>query len=294
MLIVAEDPLAESGASLAVATENTIHQRQQQQEPPLEVTRVSSFRQVPSSSSFDIVHVTLKSKQDAEELLSQTATTTTLLSTNCLGIQVCINESDTTNAQIVVDPDTAQRIGTLLQDILDTVVVQEDTVLVLTLDISLHLAMLQANCLPKTRSNNNNNNSFHLVRCGGSEHSSRSSIVVTYEYDWNNPFGGTDPLVCPSHEVYCVTTATPASSPSYSSSIVQAAAYTALQGLGRVSIVDSVSIAASVAATALSSEKTLSVPEIVNHHNQNRISTTSSSPGGNGILRQKYIEFGYK
>jgi hypothetical protein len=296
-LIVAEDPLVALGAALAIATndilpyyddDGVLDSINKIPEDPPSVTRFSSSssliqQQQQPSPPFDIAHVVVQSKEDAQNLVQSN-----LQSPKCLGIQVAVDSGNQ-----MVAPETAQSVGALLQEILYA---YEDTRIAMTLDLPLHLALLQANVLPKTT----HHNSFHVL-CGpsssssGSSNSSSSSsttesIVVEYCYDWNNPFGGTDPLACPSKEV-CLNTKR-----DYKERVstqVQAGAYTALRG-SDASIVDSVGIAASVAAilaeqSCLTEYSPDAIHDIVNHY----LSRTKASEDS-GILRKKYIEFGYK
>jgi hypothetical protein len=283
-LIVAEDPLVALGAALAIVTNDVLYSHDDVldsthnkiPEDPPSVTRFSSssslIQQQPPSPPFDIVHVVVQSKEDAQNLVQSN-----LQSPKCLGIQVAV---DTGNQMVA--PETAQSVGALLQEI---VYAHKDTRIAMTLDLPLHLALLQANVLPKTP----HHNSFHVL-CGPSSTSSTESIVVEYCYDWNNPFGGTDPLACPSKEI-CLKTKRDYKA--RASTQVQAGAYTALTGSG-ASIVDSVGIAASVAAvmaeqSCLTEYSPDAIHDIVNHY----LGRTEASEGS-GILRQKYIEFGYK
>ncbi|KAL3926877.1 MAG: hypothetical protein SGBAC_013300 [Bacillariaceae sp.] len=187
----------------------------------------------------------------------------------------------------MVAPETAQRVGTLLQETLDATELiptnDHSLTIVISLDMPLHLAMLQANCLPKTRTNRL---LFHVLQ--NTKGGGCNSILAEYLYDWSNPFGGTDPLACPSREFCCSLP----DSKGNGSSI--AGALTALLGLGLEpsdAMGDAQVVASSVFQGQYSDfEWKIGVQQFLASYSSYNVSIRNED----GLLRKEYIAFGYK
>jgi hypothetical protein len=266
MIIVSEEPMVSLGSSLALSTADMLGEISvsfDQQSPPITCLESSSSLNTSPEIRQGILHIVLRGKEDAQNLLQ-----TNLQEITCLGIQVALS----TGNQMVA-PETAQNVGTLIQEIYYHC---ETTPIAMTLDLPLYLAMLQANSLPKTEKHN-----CFQVLC------SEEIVSTTYSYDWNNPFGGTDPLACGSSEYrYRVPG-------SFNKELV-ASAYTALMGYD-LDAVSSAAISASLgtvvaSGNSLTPEYNLETVEAIVDHYQTNLQVIED----NGVLRQKYIEFGYK
>ena len=301
-----------------------------------------------SSSSSNILHVVLKSKDDAQTLLQQSNSLQQQIT--CLGIRISVNTQDggdsgggsgsttttttTNNNNIMVAPETARNIGSLLQEILDEYEIVPN--ICLTVDLPLHLALLQANVLPKTRGNKNywqvllpqqqklfddTNKDSSSSSTGAARVGAVTSIAAEYLYDWDNPFGGTDPLACPTNK-YCVflsydddTQQEVEEERVTTNSNVQAVAFTALlgddgrYGGGHLDLASSARLAASVTSvisTTYNKNKITTTPTTTTTNNNNNWEDTVraivknyqtrriDTVNDNGVLRRTYIEFGYK
>ena len=181
----------------------------------------------------------------------------------------------------------AEALGQILQ-MLPPLATNQGPKAFVSLDAPLHLAILQVNGLPKTPLLAHNDAYYVMLPNG-------DSVLVDYLYNTEKP-GGSDPLSCKTKEVFVETSPT---SPSSQRSIVQSAAYSSLRG-NSVDPVKAAAIAASVATVlgdsnfSTNTSGPLSWSDIKNsvqlarHINQFGTKTTT------GMLRQKYVECGYK
>ena len=182
----------------------------------------------------------------------------------------------------LVSPEVAQNYGTTLSNLLKSL--PSDTNVYLSLDLSLQLAMLQANCLPKSTAHQD---SFHVLTPEG------GSILAHYLYDYNNAGPGTDPLACPTKETVLNTPPTFATA---KRSTTPAAAYTALRGNG-MDPISSAAIAGAVAtilgdAGGTSNLITWSMLErTVQLSRHIREFGAVETPGA---IRRQYTDYGYK
>jgi len=154
-----------------------------------------------------------------------------------------------------------------------------------SLDAPLHLAILQVNGLPKTPVLAHNDAYYVMLPNG-------DSVLVDYLYDSEKP-GGCDPLSCQTKEVFVETSPTP---PSSQRSIVQSAAYSSLRG-NSVDPVKAAAIAASVATVLGDSNFTsgpISWSDIKNSVQLTRHISQFGTKKTTGMLRKKYVEYGYK
>lgn len=197
-------------------------------------------------------------------------------SISLLGIHLSTaTETDTTFATAgnpTVSPELARRCTENVKEVLNWC----NSPAVITLDLALHLSLLQAHCLPKSKKVIGD--SYHVLLPEG------GGVLVDYLYDENSFGSGTDPLCCQTREV--LVSGAP---PCQLSSAVSAGAYLALRNKG-TNPIDSACIAASTAAQAHITpmgEQTESIAELCRHV---RREGAKEAPG---ILRQKYKEFGY-
>jgi len=188
-------------------------------------------------------------------------------------------------------PETARACGTILQQVLQVLsspssISSQSPMACVSLDASLHVAMLQANCLPNTKPSLPHNDSYYVMLSNG------DSVVIDYLYT-ERP-GGNDPLCCPTHEVLVETSPT---LPSPQRSLAQSAAYTALWGNG-MDPLWSAAVAASVATLLGDSNFATDEPltwsdiqSIVQLSRHIRQYGTKEVPG---LMRQTYVDYGYK
>mmetsp|Transcript_21777 Transcript_21777/g.45803 ORF Transcript_21777/g.45803 Transcript_21777/m.45803 type:complete len:451 (+) Transcript_21777:343-1695(+) len=97
--------------------------------------------------------------------------------------------------------DDATQWGETLQHLIDECQIPT----AITMDMATHLAMLRANSLPKSRGLNGNSNpdvfaiNDDIIQGGmGIDNYCCDGILFEYQYDYQNMFGGMDPLLCPS------------------------------------------------------------------------------------------------
>lgn len=235
-----------------------------------------------------VLHVIIEGAGAARPLLSPSIAR----QVSFLGIEPIVPQQ--ARQMEMVLPEVAQRCGSMLQEIVDTFGSHEcQPSMAMTLDLPLHLSMLQANSLPKSRTAHKDS-----FLCRDTKNTG-DFILVDYQYDYDNPFGGTDPLSCPSREI----TISPAGDVSAGGSagadygstgngFASAAAYTALRGNG----------VPALAAACIASGVGLVVDEgyPLRHDisTVERIATLAEKAKRAAIeqptLRKKYIDFGYK
>lgn len=199
-----------------------------------------------------------------------------------LGIHISSStELDTTFAGAgmagKVSPELAVRCNENLKEALAWA---GNTPTTMTLDLALHLALLQAHCLPKDKEALGD--MYHVLLPEG------GAIVVKYLYDEKAFGSGTDPLCCPTTE-YLIKT--PPISQSDEGANVAAAAYLALRSRGNNAL-DAACIAASVTAQLQlqPDNNTNLLQNMAQLARELRMKGVSDAPG---TLRAKYKEFGY-
>ena len=178
----------------------------------------------------------------------------------------------------------------MLQEIVDAFGAHESQPsMAIMLDLPLHLSMLQANSLPKSTSAHGD--SF-LCR----DTCTKNTYLVDYQYDYNDHFGGTDPLRCPTREISISAARNVEVGTAYTGSgFASAAAYTALRGRGVPSF-PAACIASSVQAVIdegeclpATSTRRYDVSMIAKLAEE-----VESAAIEQPVMRSRYIEFGYK
>ncbi|CAB9505108.1 expressed unknown protein [Seminavis robusta] len=190
----------------------------------------------------------------------------------------------------LVSLETAQMYSPTLKEVLSNLSPRNNNnspgqpVVFLTMELSLHLALLNGNVLPKSTANQD---SFHVLMPEG------GSIVVNYLYDTKSFGMGTDPLSCKTKETVISTPPTFSTAKRSSSS---AAAYTALRGNGMDEI-SSAAVAAACAtmlgddaarATSISWSTVEKACQLARHIRQ------YGAVDNPGALRKQYTAYGYK
>ena len=192
----------------------------------------------------------------------------------------------------LISPDRAQRIGSVLQEVLDfywyAQAREESTPPAnIAWGWRLHLALLQANCLPKSPTHGD---SYMMFPDNVSY--DNIMVIVDYLYDYNNPFGGTDPLSCPTREVSIATDDW--TTGRLDTGHAASAAYTACRGNG-MGALNAACIASSVGTVlsrSIANETLYTWPTLEDaaYLCQKLRVTARDEP----VVRQMYMDFGYK
>jgi len=228
-----------------------------------------------------ILHVILEGAAAARPLLSPSITS----NVSFLGIEPIVPKQARKMEKVL--PEVAHVCGYMLQEIVDAFGGRESQPsMAIMLDLPLHLSMLQANSLPKSMSAHGDS-----FLCRDTKSAGRF-VLVNYQYDYKDPFGGTDPLRCPTREI-TISAAGNVGVGTGNSGCASAAAYTALRGNG-VPALPATCIASSVQAVMDEAEclprHDTSVIEQIATLAEEVKSAAIEQP----VLRKRYIEFGYK
>ena len=243
-----------------------------------------AIRQFDDIDTKPILHVILEGSAAARPLLSPSITDDIAF----LGIEPIVPKR--ARKMDKVTPEVAQRCGCMLQEIVDAFDAHESQPsMAIMLDLPLHLSMLQANSLPKSTSAHGD--SF-LCR----DTCTKNTYLVDYQYDYDDPFGGTDPLRCPTREISISAARNAEVGTGYTGSgFASAAAYTALRGRGVPSF-PAACIASSVQAVIdegeclpATSTRRYDVSMIAKLAEE-----VESAAIEQPVMRSRYIEFGYK
>ncbi len=157
-----------------------------------------------------VLHTTLESIKtimDTSKALSQNCNSFSLIGFNVRtennNLQSAKNDNSQCNDNEIrkLSRDEATLWGETLQHLLDDCRIPA----AITMDMATHLAMLQANSLPKSRGLTGNSNSDvfaikdDILQGGmGINNYCYDGTLFEYHYDYQNMFGGMDPLLCPS------------------------------------------------------------------------------------------------
>jgi hypothetical protein len=241
-----------------------------------------AIRQFDDIDTKPILHVILEGAAAARPLLSPSITNDIAF----LGIEPIVPKQAREMEKVL--PEVAQRCGCMLQEIVDAFGGHESQPsMAIMLDLPLHLSMLQANSLPKSMSAHGD--SF-LCR------DTKNTYLVDYQYNYNDPFGGTDPLRCPTREITISAARNVEVGTAYTGSgFASAAAYTALRGNGVPSF-PAACIASSV--QAVMDEGECLPTTSTRRHDVSMIAKLAAEVESAAIeqpvMRSRYIEFGYK
>jgi len=209
--------------------------------------------------------------------------------------------ADDGGGKLMLPRDDAVQIGKTLQSLLTEGNIKP--LAAVTMDFPTHLSLLQANTLPKTRGvlGDNTDNDYWALRDtvldGLSVDDSGDGVLLEYSYDFDNYFGGSDPLACPSMG-YTLSSPIPVNRHRSLGSLLRpandalAAAYTAMKGYG-MDPVASLCVANSVKAVFLDAQTSYTwdtIDRIVSYSKAIRQDIQQVD----GLGRKKYREFGYK
>ena len=243
-----------------------------------------------------------------------------------LGLNLCTNhiEQDDNNNEIAMSRESADTWGNELSALLigrqpwpppsDVTSATSSTEAVLraavTMDIQTHLAMLQANSLPKTNGVLGDTNDVWAVRGTMRDEllidNIRDGMLLEYNFDYNDPFGGCDPLVRPSMGYIVASSATNAKVNAQSmekANDAYAAAYSTMVGSG-LDPLSSICIATSIRAVFIEygssqQDKGMFCPpsytwKIIDKIAEYTLQCTNNIRKEDGYPRKIYKEFGYR
>ena len=118
---------------------------------------------------------------------------------DCVGLNLNTNiVSESDDVRFVMSRDQADTLGNRLQSVLD-----ETNQVSVTIDVGTHLAMLQSNSLPKLNKGSGQSDVWAIKDSTSdngipTENSNCDGVLFEYQYNYQDPYGGSDPLMCPS------------------------------------------------------------------------------------------------
>ena len=249
-----------------------------------------------------MLHMSLHSKDKSKfDALSMTRNRFSFV-----GLHVQTNLTPSSDdGRIILPRDEAEELGNKLQSLLDGDS-QLPSSAAVTMDIRTHLAMLQANSLPRSRGVLGTNSDVWAMSDfikDGLHADNEDSILFEYNYDYSDPFGGCDPLLRAGN-AYSISTSSSEYIKEFNKKEVNgafSAAYTALVGSG-MDAVSSICIANGVkrAFHRLGSFdgityqpptynwKTIDLIVELSRTASERVATV------NGLARKIYKEYGYR
>ena len=261
-----------------------------------------------SSDGSPMLHTSLHSNDKAKfDALSMTRNRFSFVGLHLKTKLTPSNELTPSNddGKIMLPRDDAEELGNKLQTLLDGDS-QSPSSAAVTMDIRTHLAMLQANSLPRSRGMlGTNSDVWAIVDCikDGIHADNEDSLLFEYNYDYDDPFGGCDPLLRAGNAYSISTSSSEYIKDFHKQQVMEAfsAAYTALMGSG-MDPVSSICIANSVkrafhklgSTDGISYEppsytwKTIDLIVQYSRTASERVVTV------NGLARKMYKEFGYR
>jgi hypothetical protein len=218
-----------------------------------------------------------------------------------LGIGLKNNLNEFESGNLILSKEEAISLGNNLNEVLHCSSTRHSSLkATIVSDLPTHLAMLQANSLPKSNHVLDDCWVVHTDMKDG------STILFEYQFDYSNPMGGTDPLLC---SAYGYTIALPGDDiksldkESLSKSKdAFAAAYSAMLGSG-MDPLSSLCVATSVKAVFMEMEhKDLDFPTCSPSYNWETVMKVAEYSRKSrqiiqredGLSRKLYREFGYK
>ena len=255
-------------------------------------SRINRYENNDDSSSL-IIHTSLHSDDKTKfDALAMTRNRFTLMG---LHIKTALTASNG-DGRVILSRDDAEELGNKLQTLLD-VESQSSSSAAVTMDIRTHLAMLQANSLPRSRSvlGTKDVDVWAISDCikDGFHVDNEDSLLLAYEYDYSDPYGGCDPLLR-ARNGYWVSP-NPSKNVHECSKDAFGAAYTVLMG-AKMDPVSSMCIANGV-KRVFSSHHHSSPPyswETIDQIVQYSRIASNSVAEVNGLARKMYKEYGYK
>jgi hypothetical protein len=271
---------------LGESTDNT----EQMLAQTLQLTsRINRYENNDDSSSL-IIHTSLHSDDKPKfDALSMTRNRFTFMG---LHIKTALTASND-DGRVILSRDDAEELGNKLQTLLDGESQSSSSAAVI-MDIRTHLAMLQANSLPKGVLGTKDVDVWAISDCikDGFHVDNEDSLLLAYEYDYSDPYGGCDPLLR-ARNGYWVSP-NPSNNVHEGSKDAFSAAYSVLMGT-KMDPVSSMCIANGVKRVFSSRHSPppynwKTIDQIVQY---SRIASNSVAEV-NGLARKMYKEYGYK
>ena len=255
-------------------------------------SRINRYENNDDSSSL-IIHTSLHSGDKTKfDALAMTRNRFTFMG---LHVKTALTASND-DGRVILSRDDAEELGNKLQTLLDGES-QSSSSAAVTMDIRTHLAMLQANSLPRSRGVLGTkdvwaipdliNDGFHV--------DNEDSLLLAYEYDYSDPYGGCDPLLRARNGYWVSPNPSNNVHDAFSANDAFSAAYTVLMG-AKIDPVSSMCIANGVMRVFSShhhSEPSYSWRTIDQIVQYSRIASNSVAEV-NGLARKMYKEYGYK
>ena len=195
--------------------------------------------------------------------------------------------------RFIMSREQAEISGSKLQSFLDE---RNPSSTAAIMDTPTHLAMLQANSLPRCKEGALGEKDTWAIKATIQDiDCDNSGVLFEYQYNYNDPFGGCDPLMCPSvGYIIPQVHSSMYNSMSREAKDAYAAAYSAGVGSG-LDNVSSICIASSVESLFMKLGRPpvyswATIDKIVEHS----IEAGKSIKKENGLPRKLYKEYGYK
>lgn len=259
----------------------------------------------PSSDSSDLSPM-LHTSLHANDKSKFAALSMTRKRFSFVGLQVKTDLiTSTDDGRVILPRDNAEELGNKLQTLLDGDS-QSPLSAAVTMDIRTHLAMLQANSLPRSRGAlGTNRDVWAMSDCikDGIHADNEDSLLFEYKYDYDDPFGGCDSLLR-AENVYSISPADAEYLKEFNKQEVIgafSAAYTALMGSG-MDPISSMCIANSIKRVFHklgSTDGTHYEPptyswntiDLIVEHSRTASQLVVTT---NGLARKMYKEYGYR
>mmetsp|Transcript_39042 Transcript_39042/g.81698 ORF Transcript_39042/g.81698 Transcript_39042/m.81698 type:complete len:361 (+) Transcript_39042:2-1084(+) len=218
--------------------------------------------------------------------------------------QLSMMPSEEDGSKFVLSRESADEWGNKLHTLLEG---RQSSSAAITMDVRTHLAMLQANSLPRSRGVLGEERDSWAIRDtiqDGMHVDNGDGMLLEYKFNYEDPFGGCDPLMCPSAGSIIPSPMTSNCSIESQSKAndAYAAAYSTMIGSGMDPLLG-VCIAASVKAIFRELGKTdgegVFHPPSYTWSVIDQIADCSLRARGNikqvdGLSRKMYKEFGYR
>mmetsp|Transcript_16021 Transcript_16021/g.29048 ORF Transcript_16021/g.29048 Transcript_16021/m.29048 type:complete len:235 (-) Transcript_16021:32-736(-) len=221
-----------------------------------------------------------------------------------LGLSLKTNLSRADDGRFLLSRENADEWGNQLQTLLDG----SESSAAVTMDIRTHLAMLQANSLPRSRGalGGEKGDIWAITDTiqDGMHVDNGDVMLLEYQFDYTNPFGGSDPLSCPSTGsiIPSPTSSSYSTETQSEANDAYAAAYSAMVGSG-MDFLQGICIATSVKAIFRELGKTdgdgIFCPpsytwSVIDQIAEYSLKARQNIRQEDGLSRKMYKEFGYR
>lgn len=203
------------------------------------------------------------------------------------------------NGRFLLSRESADELGNQLHTLLDGF----QSSAAVTTDIRTHLAMLQANSLPRSRGVLGGEKDIWAISDTPLDGMRGDGMLLEYQFDYTNPFGGSDPLSCPSTgSIIPSPTSSCYSSDTSEANDAYAAAYSAMVGSG-MDFLQGICIATSVKAIfrelgEIDGDGIFCPPSytwsVIDQIAECSLKARQNIRQEDGLSRKMYKEFGYR